>query len=454
MEILPLLQCLSTTLDATTIRQLSTIISAVLPMTGRVTMLGISRWADKGGSYRTVQRFFHGNLSWLPIAWKFFLAFLYKPAHTYVLAGDETIVTKAGHKTYGIDWFYSSTKEKVTKSISFFTLAIVSVEEGRSYPLYAEQVVRTAEEKEIAKAKKAKQQTQKQVKGKKGKAKPTQGKRGRPKGSQNKNKADVELSPELTRIQKMVLAVLNVVGQVVKLPYLVLDGHFGHHAAMQMSLRSGLHHISRLRSNSSLYFPYEGEQAKRGPRKKYGDKIDYENLPAKYLQSKVSSDKMIVMTYQMTMLHKEYAQPLNIVILTKFDLNSQKMGQVILFSSDLELEAEKLVHYYRLRFQIEFNFRDAKQFWGLEDFMVTDPVAIANSANFSLFMINVACVLLAQLNQENSEHGVIDLKAHFRGRKYVREVLKILPEKPDPILIDELFASVGRLGSIYQAAPA
>jgi putative transposase len=27
------------------------------------------------------------------------------------------------------------------------------------------------------------------------------------------------------------------------------------------------------------------------------------------------------------------------------------------------------VDYYSLRFQIEFNFRDAKQYWGLEDFM-------------------------------------------------------------------------------------
>ncbi|MCO5196627.1 MAG: transposase [Anaerolineae bacterium] len=43
----------------TTIRQLSVIIPALLAMTGRVTMLGISRWAEKGGSYRTIQRFFH-----------------------------------------------------------------------------------------------------------------------------------------------------------------------------------------------------------------------------------------------------------------------------------------------------------------------------------------------------------------------------------------------------------
>jgi putative transposase len=159
MEILPLLQCLSTTLDATTIRQMSVIIPAVLSMTGRVTMLGISRWTDQGGSYRTVQRFFHGSLKWLEVAWTFFQTFLYNPTYTYLLVGDETIVTKAGHKTHGIDWFYSSSREKVTKSLGFFTLAIVCVEEGRSYPLYAEQVVRTAEEKEAAKAKKVKRQS-------------------------------------------------------------------------------------------------------------------------------------------------------------------------------------------------------------------------------------------------------------------------------------------------------
>ena len=41
------------------------------------------------------------------------------------------------------------------------------------------------------------------------------------------------------------------------------------------------------------------------------------------------------------------------------------MAHVLLFSSDLELAQGTLVDYYSLRFQIEFNFRDAKQFWGL-----------------------------------------------------------------------------------------
>jgi putative transposase len=59
IDILALFQCLQPLLAATTLKQFSLIAFAMLVMTGRVTMLGMSRWAGKGGSYRTVQRFFY-----------------------------------------------------------------------------------------------------------------------------------------------------------------------------------------------------------------------------------------------------------------------------------------------------------------------------------------------------------------------------------------------------------
>ena len=49
--------------------------------------------------------------------------------------------------------------------------------------------------------------------------------------------------------------------------------------------------------------------------------------------------------------------------------------------SDLKLSYEKIIDYYKLRFQIEFNFRDAKQFWGLEDFMNRSQTAVTNAVN-------------------------------------------------------------------------
>ncbi len=64
IEIVACLQCTCPHMTMTTVRQLSRIIAALLAMTGRVTMLGLSRWAGTGGSYRTVQRFFYTVIPW------------------------------------------------------------------------------------------------------------------------------------------------------------------------------------------------------------------------------------------------------------------------------------------------------------------------------------------------------------------------------------------------------
>jgi len=57
-EITTLLLHLHPLLDLSSFRQLALISEALLVMTGRVTQLSISRWVEKGGSYRTIHRFF------------------------------------------------------------------------------------------------------------------------------------------------------------------------------------------------------------------------------------------------------------------------------------------------------------------------------------------------------------------------------------------------------------
>ncbi len=71
----------------------------------------------------------------------------------------------------------------------------------------------------------------------------------------------------------------------------------------------------------------------------------------------------------MELRHKKFPDPLNVVCILKTDLTTKQLAHVLLFSAALELGAEKLIDYYSLRFQIEFNFRDAKQHWGMQDFM-------------------------------------------------------------------------------------
>ena len=143
--------------------------------------------------------------------------------------------------------------------------------------------------------------------------------------------------------------------------------------------------------------------------------------------------------------------PVNVVIIVKTDLKSGKRAHVVLFSSDLNLPYDRLIDYYRLRYQIEFNFRDAKQYWGLEDFMNVHETAVNNAANLSLFMVTVSRLLVQPFRQDSPDFGVLDLKAHFRGRKYVTETLKLLPEMPEPILLARIFHTIAQIGSIHAA---
>ncbi|HIK10393.1 MAG TPA: transposase [Oscillatoriaceae cyanobacterium M33_DOE_052] len=439
MDIIIVLQCLSQCLDKTTLRQLSYIVPAVLAMTGRVTMLGISRWTEPGGSYRTIQRFYNSTIAWATVNWVLIWHHLLDPTDTILIGGDETVVTKAGQQTYGLDRFFSSLYGKPVPGLSFFGLSLISVKQRTAYPVMLEQTIKEAEEKPVPQAP--------QKKGKKSAKKSAQ-KRGRPKGSPNKNRRQVELKPYLIRIQTMLTKLLALLGVSLKVSYCVMDGAFGHNYALQMVRQCSLHLISKLRADTALYFPYTGSQKKRGARKKYGPKLDYAHIPDQYLKETTVQDGIQTHLYQMTMWHKLFPDPLNVVIIHKLNLKTQACAYVVLFSSDLELAYDKLIDYYRLRFQIEFNFRDAKQFWGLEDFMNVNQTPVYNAANLAMFMVNLSQVLLGHFRPTCPTFSVNDLKAYFRGRKYVAETLKLLPQRPEPIFIDQIFAHIAQIGSI------
>ena len=442
MNILAPLQLNQSGLSKTTLHQMSRIITAMLSMTGRVTMLGLARWAGEGGSYRTIQRFYSTAIPWAQVLWQSFCQCLFRKEDAYLLAGDECVVSKAGKKTYGLDYFFSGLQQKVIPSLSFFVLSLVSVNQRRSYPVYMEQTVRSEEEKAACKVKKET---------KKSKAAGLQRKPGRPKGSKNKDKTKMILTPELQRIQKMLEAFLVRISSLLRPIYLALDGHFGNYPTFHMVRQCGLHLISKLRWDAALCFPYAGSYKGSGPHCKYGGRVDYQHIPGEYLKTTCIEDGIQTCTYQAQLLHADFPAPLNSVIIVKTNLRTQAWAHVILFSSDLELSAEHLVEYYRLRFQIEFNFRDAKQFWGLEDFMNVNPTAVTNAANLSLFMVNLSQLLMCGFRQTDPNFGVLDLKSYYRGCKYATEMLKMLPQKPDDILIAQLFQKIATLGSIHVA---
>ena len=139
-EIIATLSALSPHLNRRTLNQLTIVVEAVLAMMGRVTMPGLSRWAEKGGSYRTVQRFF----------WR-------KNRVAEVALATRQAASERGKGGLAADWrrgrgdqvgqgnawagrFFSSIYNKALPGLCFLNLSLLHVETRASYPLIVEQL--------------------------------------------------------------------------------------------------------------------------------------------------------------------------------------------------------------------------------------------------------------------------------------------------------------------------
>jgi hypothetical protein len=243
----------------------------------------------------------------------FFRHHLYRADGVDLLAGDEVVVTKAGKHTHGLDRFFSRLYGKPVPGLAFFTWSFVSIQARYSFPMCVEQVVRSAAEKAASKTKAAARQQKPSI---------AQRRPGRPTGSTNTTPADVSLTPELWHIRAMLDAFLKLVAGYIPLTYWVLDGHCGNHHALHIARPGNLHLISKLRGAAALYFPYRGPYAGRGPHRTYGHKVDDDHIPGQYLKETTVEGPIQTRLYQAQLLHKEFAQPLHVVIIAKTHLQT------------------------------------------------------------------------------------------------------------------------------------
>jgi hypothetical protein len=54
--------------------------------------------------------------------------------------------------------------------------------------------------------------------------------------------------------------------------------------------------------------------------------------------------------------------------------------------------------------------------------------------------------------EDNPGASIVDIKAYCRSFPYVREMLKMLTEQPEPILLAQIFAKLTSLGRIHNAS--
>jgi hypothetical protein len=86
--------------------------------------------------------------------------------------------------------------------------------------------------------------------------------------------------------------------------------------------------------------------------------------------------------------------------------------------------------------------------------MNATPTGVTKAANLSLCMVNVSYCLQAHMRPRDPDYSILDLKADGRGYKYVEETIKMLLEKPEPVLLRQILNKVAGLGRIHASQPS
>ena len=440
-----LLNVLSGQFSATNLQHFAIIIDSILGISNSVTTLSVARYSSL--SYRTIQRFYAlKDVNWLLVTLFLFKHFIYQKGKSYLFAADETVKGKAGKQTHGLGRFYSSMAKQVIRSVSFLAVSIIDIEKEKSYILGCKQLINNNLDKVIINPEK------KSKSKKKTKDKP----KGRPKGSKNK----VKTEPKSTSYQ-VLKTLLDLVQSQLKifLPelncfHIVLDGFYGHEDYLLLASKNGLNIISKFKVNAHLILPYQGEQLGQGRPKTLGDKVNLDSINEQYYISTIQDNDSNVSTkvYQFEAFTPKMAGlKLNIVVMVHTHLITKKVSRNVLFTNDSTLEALKIIKYYSLRFQIEFDFRDAKQFYGLSDFKNYKETQVTNAVNIAFVMTVIGKLVLEKykIKLDCPNMGIIDLKTVFRTQKCAEILLNNNKIDPDEFLSSLQFLKIARLEAIH-----
>ena len=213
--------------------------------------------------------------------------------------------------------------------------------------------------------------------------------------------------------------------------YVVADAYFSKEPFTTELTENGFELVSRLRNDSYLRYKFTGQQKEgRGRPKQYDGKVDFNNLDMKHF-TLVENDSQSKI-YKAEVHSKALKRFINLVIV--YTKRKNKWSHQLYFSTDLNLETCLLLKYYQTRFQIEFIYRDAKQFTGLNDFQGRSKEKLSFHFNTSLTSVNLAKIIhWISIPKENRKaFSMSSIKTMYHNQLLINQfinVFGIIPNK-------------------------
>src|SRR5215813_8210389 len=316
---------------------LATLFITILVLRGRVNFRNLSRYCDY--SERTIARQFREPFDWPDFHQRVLMTVLDSHAEL-VSAHDASFISKSGKQTFGLGHFFNGCASRAERGLEMSTLAVVDVTRRCAFTLA---IAQTPPGEEATQA------------------------------EQDETRVDFykqQLREHRHRLPPSVT-------------YHCVDGYYAKKKYIDEVVRLNLHAITKLRSDADCWFLYTGLHPKRrGARRKYDGKVNFQAL-SRFEDLGTRAEEPHLHLYTAVVWHKTLKRRMRLVVLLNRK-DPAKPRFIVLGSTDPDLNGHKLIDLYAARFQIEFLFRDSKQFTGLLDFLFS---AAAASEIYSLSLL-------------------------------------------------------------------
>jgi len=321
---------------------LATLFVTILVLRGRVNFRNLSRYCDY--SERTIARQFRAPFDW-PDFHQHVLKTALDPRSELISAHDASFLPKSGKQTFGLGHFFNGCASRAERGLEISTLAVVDVTRRCAFTLAVAQT---------------------------------------PPGEEATKTAQEETRGDFYKQQ--LHAHRHRLPPSIK--YHCVDGYYAKKKYIDEVVGLDLHAITKLRSDADCLFLYTGPHPKRrGARRKYDGKVNFQDL-SRFENLGPRADEPHLHLYTAVVWHKTLKRRLRLVVLLNRK-DPAKPRFIVLGSTDPTLNGHKLIDLYAARFQIEFLFRDSKQFTGLLDCQARAASALDFHFNAALATLNL-----------------------------------------------------------------
>lgn len=307
------------------------LLGLLLMLPGHATFRNMSRYS--AFHEKTFSRWYDRPFDWVSLN-KAALTQGVPPEHEQALAIDASFIPKSGKQTYGLDRFWNGCHSRAEKGLELSTVAWLDITGNCAYALSVEQTPPSEERS----------------------------------------------GPDATRIDAYLEQFTRLVTthDLGSLRYLIADGGYSHQKFVTGVCALGWHQIGKLRADANLrYLSHGPKRPGRGRQKTYDGKVNWSDLSR---FERLETEDEYTILYHQVLNHVQFKMNLKVVVV----VHTRANRYVVLFSTDVTLDALTLYRSYKARFQIEFLFRDSKQFTGLTDCQARSKAKLHFHFNASL----------------------------------------------------------------------